>query len=282
MVCGSCGFVSSDVVLDSRAEWRTFESDNNKCQRVGAPNSLAFHDMGLATIIGSKDLDSSGRKLDTSVSSSMHRLRLWDARTRANSSSQRNLMRAFGELGKLKHRLGLHDAIVEKAAYVYRKAEEKQMIRGRSITAMLAAAVYMACREMGTPKSIREMTITTEIKSKALSHCYRLLVRELDIKVPQIDPTKYVAQISNRAGISEKSKRVAITIMQDIVKNEISAGKNPVGLAAAVLYLACQLNNETRTQENIADASGVTEVTMRNRLRDLKTRACVSAIWKLV
>lgn len=282
MVCGSCGLVSSDVIADSRPEWRTFESDNNSRQRVGAPNSLAFHDMGLSTIIGNENKDSAGRKLDASITSTMQRLRLWDARSRANASKHRNLLRAFGELGKLKQNLGLSDAIAEKAAYIYRKAEEKQMIRGRSISSMLAAAVYMACREMGTPKSIREMTVATEVKSKALSHCYRLLIRKLDIKVPQIDPTKYVAQIANKAGISEKSKRIAINIMQDIIKNEISAGKNPVGLAAAVLYLACQVNNENISQRSIAEPAGVTEVTIRNRLRDLKARACVNAIWKLV
>lgn len=282
MVCGSCGLVSPDVITDGRAEWRSFESGNDNRQRVGAPNSLAFHDMGLSTIIGNENKDSTGRRLDVSITSSMQRLRLWDARSRAHSSTHRNLMRAFNELGRLKDKLVLTDAIVEKAAYVYRKAEEKQMIRGRSISTMLAAAVYMACREMGTPKSIREMTETTGVKSKALSHCYRLLVLELDIKVPLIDPTKYVAQIANKAGISEKTKRIAISSMQDIIKHEISAGKNPVGLAATVLYLACLVNNENRTQKNIADAAGVTEVTIRNRFKDLKTKACMNAIWEIL
>ena len=282
MVCGSCGLVSPDVITDGRAEWRTSESGNDNRQRVGAPISLAFHDMGLSTIIGNENKDSTGHRLDVSVTSSMQRLRLWDARSRAHSSTHRNLMRAFNELGRLKDKLGLTDAIIEKAAYVYRKAEEKQMIRGRSISSMLAAAVYMACREMGTPRSIREMTETTEVKSKALSHCYRLLVLELDIKVPLIDPTKYVAQIANKAGISEKTKRIAISAMQDIIKNEISAGKNPVGLAATVLYLACLVSNENRTQKNIADAAGVTEVTIRNRFKDLKTKACMNAIWEML
>ena len=147
---------------------------------------------------------------------------------------------------------------------------------------MLAAAIYMACREMETPKSIREMTEMTEVKSKALSHCYRLLVVELDIKVPLIDPTKYVAQIANKAGISEKTKRIGISVMQDIIKNEVSAGKNPVSLAAAVLYLACLISNENRTQKDIANAAGITEVTIRNRSKDLKTASCIKPFWKMV
>ena len=284
MICGSCGLVSSDIITDGRAEWRTFESDsrNNAHQRVGAPNSLAFHDMGLSTIIGNENRDSTGRRLDASVTSTMQRLRLWDAGTRVNSSTHRNLMRALNELGRFKHKLGLTDAIVEKAAYVYRKAEEKRMIRGRSISSMLAAAVYMACREMGTPKSIREMTEMTEVKSKALTHCYRLLVLGLDAKVPLIDPTKYVAQISNKAGISEKTKRISINAMQDIIGSEVSAGMNPVALAATVLYMSCLATNENRTQKDIAEAAGVTEVTIRNRIKDLKTNACVDALWEMV
>ena len=282
MVCGSCGLVSPDVITDGRAEWRTFESDNDNRRRVGAPNSLAFHDMGLSTIIGNENQDSTGRRLDASVTTTMQRLRLWDARSRAHSSTHRNLMRAFNELGRLKYKLGLTDAIVEKAAYVYRKAEEKQMIRGRCVSSVLAAAVYMACREMGAPKSLRELTDTTEVKAKALTRCYRLLVLELGIKVPLVDPTKYVAQIANKAGISEKTKRIAISAMRDIMKNELSAGKNPVGLAATVLYLACIISNENRTQKNIADAAGVTEVTIRNRFKDFKSKAGVNAIWKML
>src|SRR5215211_5562817 len=270
VVCASCGLVSQDKAIESRAEWTTFESDNGRSsnrQRVGLPNSLAFHDMGLSTIIGNQNKDSSGHTLNTYVNSSMQRLRTWDARSRSDVSGHRNLMRAFNELGRLKDKLGLTNAIVEKAAYIYRKAEEKQMIRGKSISAILAAAIYMACREMGAPKSLREITETSGVKSKALTHCYRLLALELHIKIPLIAPSKYIARIANKAGITE---------------NEISAGKNPVGLAATVLYLSCLASNENWTQINIAAAAGVTVVTIRNRFKDLKTKDCLSAMREML
>jgi transcription initiation factor TFIIB len=146
------------------------------------------------------------------------------------------------------------------------------MIRGRSIPSMLAAAIYMACREMGSPKSLHEMTEISEVRPKALTHCYRLLARELDIKVPLVEPSKYIAKIANKAGISEKTKRIAISAMRDIIKNEISAGKNPVALAATVLYFSCIRNSENRTQKEIADAAGVTELTIRIRFKDLKAK----------
>ena len=277
IVCGSCGLVSPGIMTDGRAEWRTFDSENNGTrQRVGSPNSLAFHDMGLSTIIGTDNRDFTGHKLDASVNSTMQRLRTWDARTRVHSSTHRNLMQAFGELGRLKDKLGLSDAIVEKTAYIYRKAQEKELVRGRTISSILAAAIYMACREMGAPRSIRDMTEITNVKSTSISHCYRLLVLELDLKVPLIDPEKYVAKIANKAKISEKTKRIAIDTMKDIVKKEISAGKNPMGLAATALYLSCLSNSENRTQKEIAEAAGVTEVTIRNRFKDLKACLCLN------
>ena len=283
VVCASCGLVSIDKAMESRAEWTAFDSGNgngssSNRQRVGLPNSLAFHDMGLSTIIGNQNKDSSGHTLNAGVNSSMQRLRTWDARSRSNASGQRNLMRAFYELDRLKDKLSLTNAIVEKTAYIYRKAEEKQMIKGRSILAILAAAIYMACRELGAPKSLREMTETSQVRPKALTHYYRVLALELDIKVPLIEPSKYISRIANKAAISEKTKRIAVATMEEITKNELSAGKNPVGLAATVLYLSCLASKENRTQMNIAASAGVTEVTIRNRFKELKTKHCLNAI----
>lgn len=278
IICSSCGLVSQDMMTDGRAEWRVFGSDgdnNNNRQRVGAPNSLAFHDMGLSTIIGTDRRDSTGHKLDTSMNSAMQRLRTWDFRSLARSSAQRNRMTAFSELGRLKDKLGLSAAIVEKTAYIYRKAQEKQLIKGRTISSILAAALYMACREMGAPRSLRETAEITNVKTKALSHHYRLLARELDIKVPLIDPARYIAKIASKTRINEKTQRIAIDTMKEIIKRELSAGKNPVGLAAAVLYSSCLSNNEKITQKEIADAAGITEITVRNRFKDLKVNLSI-------
>jgi transcription initiation factor TFIIB len=280
VACASCGLVSADNANENEnsSRWMTFESDkgssNNNYQRVDLSNSLAFHDMGLSTIIGSQNKDSTGHTLNSYVSSSMQRLRTWDTRSRSNMSGHRNLMLAFNELGRLTDKLGLTNAIVEKAAYIYRKAEEKQMIRGRSMSAILAAAIYIACRELGTPKSLREMTDSSPVKSKAIRHCYRMLTLELNIKVPLIEPSKYVARIANKAGICEKTKRIALTMMKEITKNEISAGKNPIALAATVLYLSSLASNENQTQMNIAAAAGITDISIRKRFKELKTKHC--------
>jgi transcription initiation factor TFIIB len=256
--------------VESRAEWRTFDSENKGRQRVGSPSSLAFHDMGLSTIIGKANKDSAGRNLDASMNYRMQRLRTWDARTRAHAAGQRNLMRAFRELERLKDKLGLSDAIVQKTAYIYRKAQDRRLIRGRSTSSILAAAIYIACREMGAQRTLGDVTKIADVKRKDLSRSYRLLIRELDIKVPLADPMKCIIKIANRAKLSEKTRRMAMSIMNELVQKEISAGKDPMGLAATVLYLSCLTNGEAITQREIAEAAGVTEVTVRNRFYDLK------------
>jgi len=272
IACSKCGLVLSDRAQESRAEWRIFDSESNDRSRVGSPTSLAYHDMGLATVIGKANKDSSGRQLDASMNSTIQRLRTWDFRTKVHSPTHRNLMKAFSELGKLKDKLGLSDAIMEKTAYVYRKAQEKKLIRGRSSSSMLAAAIYTVCRELGASRTLRNVADATDVKRKDISRSYRLLVLELDLRVPLVDPMKCIAKIANEAKLSEKTKRMAMDTMNDLIGKEISAGKLPMGLAATVLYMACLANNESKTQKDIADAAGVTEVTIRNRFKDLKTR----------
>jgi transcription initiation factor TFIIB len=272
IVCTKCGLVSPERVIESRAEWRTFDSEGSERARAGSPTSLAQHDMGLSTMIGKENKDSSGRQLEPSVSTAIQRLRTWDFRSKAQSSTHRGLIRAFTELSGLKDKLGLSDAIIEKAAYVYRKAQEKSLVRGRSTSAILAAAIYASCREMGAPRTLKDVAAGTEVKRKDISQSYRILILELDIKVPLVDPMKCIAKIANQAGISEKTKRAAMKTMNDIVEMKISAGKLPMGLAATVLYMSCLKNGENKTQRDIADAAGVTEVTIRNRFNDLQTR----------
>jgi transcription initiation factor TFIIB len=187
-------------------------------------------------------------------------------------------MRAFSELERLKDKLGLSDAIVQKTAYIYRKAQEKRLARGRSVSSILAAAIYIACREMGAARTLRDVTEITNVKRKVLSRSYRLLVLELDIKVPSVDPMKCIVKIANKAKLGEKTQRMAMSTMSDLINKEISAGKDPMGLAATVLYLSCLTNSETTTQRDIAEAAGVTEVTIRNRFKDLKTQNCLSAM----
>ncbi|KAG2474097.1 MAG: hypothetical protein NPMRth3_4930001, partial [Nitrosopumilales archaeon] len=154
------------------------------------------------------------------------RLRIWDSRSQ-NDVIDRNFRQAFSELSRLKDKLSLSDAVVEKAAYIYRKALEKKLVRGRTIHGMMGSALYAACREVETPRTLKDIAETTNIKKKEIARCYRLLLRELSLKMPVVDSVQNVARIASKAGLSEKTKRYAIEILRKAEENKISAGKNP-------------------------------------------------------
>jgi len=267
--CGGCGFVLSEKLQESGPEWRSFAQDEHGDRaRAGAPTSLTMHDMGLATIINPINKDASGKPLTASMKSTIERLRAWDSRSQ-NEPIERNFRQAFSELDRLKDKLSLSDSVVEKAAYIYRKALEKKMVRGRTISAMMGSALYAACREVETPRTLKDIAETMNVKRKDIARCYRLLLRELSLKMPVVDSVQNVARIASKVGLSEKTKRYAIEILRKAEENKISAGKNPMGLAASALYLSCVKNGEDKTQRDVAEAANITEVTIRNRYKGL-------------
>ncbi|MDE1818751.1 MAG: transcription initiation factor IIB, partial [Thaumarchaeota archaeon] len=187
--CRGCGSVVLERIEDSRAEWRSSSKDEyDNRARTGSPTSLAMHDMGLATIIGRQNKDSSGKPLSSLMKSTITRLRVWDSRSQMHESASRNLTEAFGELKRLADKLALPDAVIEKTAYIYRKALEKHLVKGRSIPVLLAAALHIACRDSGTPRTLREIADQNNVKIKYASKCYRLLLQELDLRMPVVNP----------------------------------------------------------------------------------------------
>ena len=274
IICSSCGAVISDKVQDiSRPERRSFNLEEANVRiRAGVPTSIAFADMGLSTVIGKHDRDASGRPLDAEMRNRMQRLRMWDLRAHSRAAADRNLLKALNELSMLKDKLALSNAVVEKAAYIYRKIQERGLIRGRTISGIMASAVYIACREIGTPYTLRDIAAVDNIRRKDIARNYRKMASELDLKFPNVDPMKCISRVANKANLTENTKRQAISIMKEVLENQISAGKDPMGLAASVLYVSCLKTGEDRTQAHIAKASGVTEVTLRTRYKELKNK----------
>jgi len=269
LFCVKCGFVINEKLSNFDPE-RRFSDDTSNKSHTGDRTSLARHDRGLSSIINPINKDSTGKPLSASMKSSLKRLRIWDNRSNVNSSVDRNLQKALSELLKMKEKLSLSDAIAEKAAYIYRKAMEKKLIRGRTITALIAAALYASCRESGTPRTIKEVSSEINIRRRDLRVSYRMLLRELDLKMPVVDSVQCIARIASQVGVSEKTKRHAIKILNKAEETQNSAGKDPMGLAASSLYLASLKMGEKISQKQVALASGVTEVTIRNRCKGLK------------
>jgi transcription initiation factor TFIIB len=272
VICCYCGLVISEKSLDiANPERRAFTTEeSNKRARTGTPTSLSRHDRGLPTLMGKPTRDAAGQKLDASSHSTYKRLKTWDDRVLLHSSTDRNLWRAFSELSMLRDKLGLSDSLLEEIAYMYRKVEDSGLVRGRTIRGMLVACVYVACRKSGHPRTLKDISAKSNIKRKDIAKNCRLVMEELGITSSVVDPMKCIVRVANAAQLGERTTRHAFKMMSELLrKKTLTAGKDPMGLAASILYIATKETGETKTQLDMAKASGVTEVTIRNRIRAL-------------
>jgi len=271
VICQACGLVINENVMDRGPEWRAFTKEERESRgRVGIPISYSMHDKGLSTVIDRINRDAYGKQLPISTRLEMLRLRKWQIRTRVHSSIDRNLAQAMAELDRLTDNLHIPSQVKERAAVIYRKALDSGLVRGRSIAAIAAAALYAACRATETPRTLKEVATASSVKRKDVARCYRLLLRELDIRMPVEDPVRCVSKIASKVRIPIKTQRTAIKILGEAKKRGVVSGKDPMGLAAAALYVACVLDDVKKTQKEIAEVANVTEVTVRNRYKGLK------------
>ncbi|MCD6563272.1 MAG: transcription initiation factor IIB [Thermoproteales archaeon] len=269
IVCAVCGYVISEREIDRGPEWRAFTAEERERRsRVGAPISRYGPD-SLSTDIDWRSKDAAGREIGLRKKIEMLRLRKWHVRARVQSSLERNLSQAAIELERLGAQLGLPKRVLERALEIYRKALETSLVRGRSIESVMAAAVYATCREMKIPRTLDEIAKYTRAGRKDVARCYRLLVREAAIKVPLPNAIDFVPRIGAILNLSASTIRRAIDILKQAQKMGLTAGKDPAGLAAAAIYIAAMMQGEMRTQKEVARAAQVTEVTVRNRYKEL-------------
>ena len=272
VLCSSCGIVVLDKVEDMTPEQKSYSlEDYNNNTRTGMASALSIHDKGLSTIIGNTDKDATGRFISSYMKSTFNRLRTWDNRSKS-SSQEKNLRSAFVILGTVKSKLDISDNVIERAAYLYRKALTKNITRGRTITGMILSALYVSCREANVPRTLQDVADAGNISFKDLSRHYRVFVKALELQVVSFTPSEFVSKIGTIVGLSEKAKRDAVNILYHAQKKGITDGKNPVALAATAIFLSGVSNEEKITQHKIASASGVSSVTIRNTARVLRKK----------
>src|SRR5205085_6499532 len=206
-VCSSCGCVA-DLVGSENAEVFV-SSEYSDRSRTGLPDSLAVYHRGLSTLIGLDDTDARGKALEPTQKINMQRLRTWNNRSQLNDSISRNLEKALKFLTNFGDKLYLSQAVMESAAYIYRKAAGKKLAKGRSTLGLVGAALYAACRETATPKTISDVAGVCNLTSKDVMAHYKLILRELSLQMPVLHGPDYVTLISNRLRLSEKTKREA-------------------------------------------------------------------------
>jgi len=269
-VCANCGLVIDESPIDRGPEWRAFTADEKDARsRTGLGVSYSLYDKGLSTVFKG-DRDAQGNRLKDETRVKMDRLRRYDNRSKFDETWRRNLSVAMAELDRMSTALHLPQNVKEAAALIYRRALKKDLIRGRSIDAFVAASIYAACRRFKVPRPLKEISRASTRDKGEISRTYRLLLRELKIKVPLDDPMKFIPSIASKLKVKRDTEQRAVDILRKAKQVQGLSGKDPRGLAAAALYMACLGMDDRRIQKDVAEAAGTTEVTLRNRLRGLE------------
>ncbi|HJP43971.1 MAG TPA: transcription initiation factor IIB [Candidatus Poseidoniia archaeon] len=270
MTCSGCGLVVDDNFIDQGPEWRAFDAEQNeKRSRGGAPMTVMVHDKGLSTDIGWGNRDTHGNVVPTRNRAQLFRMRKWQNRTRASTSADRNLAMALKELNRLASKIGLHRRVREDAAMLYRRAVNQNLVRGRSVEGVAAAALYGACRRCEVPRTLNEITAASRANKKEVGRTYRYISRELKLNLQPASPVVYINRFCRELVLSGRVENAAIRILNQAVEAELTSGRGPTGVAAASIYVASVLYNSRKTQKCIAETVGVTEVTIRNRYKEL-------------
>ncbi len=240
-----------------------------KRSRVGAPMTYTIHDKGLSTMIDWRNRDSYGKSISSKNRAQLYRLRKWQRRIRVSNATERNLAFALSELDRMASALGLPRTVRETAAVVYRKAVDKNLIRGRSIEGVAAAALYAACRQCSVPRTLDEIEEVSRVSRKEIGRTYRFISRELALKLMPTSPIDYVPRFCSGLNLKGEVQSKSVEILRQASEKELTSGRGPTGVAAAAIYIASILCGERRTQREVADVAGVTEVTIRNRYKEL-------------
>lgn len=279
IVCMDCGLVLRERMVDDGPEWRAFDMEQlDKRARVGAPSTYTIHDKGLSTMIDWRNQDIFGKNLSPIRRAQIYRLRKWQRRIRISDAKERNLAVALSELDRMSSHLSLPRNVREVAAMVYRKAVDRRIIRGRSIEGVCAAALYAACRQCRIPRTLEEIASIAKVNKKEIGRNYRYIARKLSISIPPTDPIDYISRFVSDLKLTAKVQQRSIEILRQAVAMGLTSGRGPMGLAAASIYIASLLLEERRTQREIAEVARVTEVTVRNRYKELVDKLEINII----
>lgn len=266
--CLDCGLVLAENIIDPGKEWTDYDGDKSRA-RAGPPTSVLWHDKGLSTDIHWSNTDFAGKRITGSKRSQLFRMRKWQRRARSFSSFERNMESALTEMSRLAGLMDLTKAVKEEAAVIYRKALEKDMVRGRSIDAMVAASLYLANQKLKTARSLDDFERHSRLKRKAITRAHKSMKANLRLRIAVSEPEEYVPRFCNLLGLPPDIVLATKNLLLDARKRELTHGKSPTGVAAAAVYVAARMNQRPRTQREIADISGVTEVTIRNRYKEI-------------
>jgi len=267
--CANCGLVLVEDLLDSGPDWRSSEFESNNV-RGGPPSTLMIHDKGLSTVIDWKNKDIYGKDLSPHRRAQVYRMRKWQTRIRISDALERNLVFALSELDRLSSSLKLPKNIREAAALLYRRVLEEKINKNKTTEGLVAACIYAACRQCKVPRTLDEIEEHSRVDKKEIGRSFRFIMSGLGMRLPLSNPAEYVSRFASQLGLSGNVQTRAIEMLEEALERGLPSGRSPMGLTAAALYLASILEHEKRAQRDISEVVKVTEVTVRNRYKELQ------------
>lgn len=268
LICQDCGLVLEDTFIDEGPEWVTDVENKNNRVRVGAPSTFAFHDKGLSTKpISIQDCQKTS--ISPKVKEVLFKIMGKDRRYKIDTAKERNLAFALNELLRMISALSLPPQIREDASLNYRKIMEMGLVRGRILEGVVAAVLYATIRQFGIPRTLDEVASCSRVNKKDIGQTYRSIVRKIGFEFIPVNPTIYVPKICSSLDLKAGIQVKAVEILRRAEEKNLTVGRNPVGVAGAAVYIAAKIEGEKRTQEKISEVAGVSEVTLRNRYKEL-------------
>lgn len=277
--CPSCGYVVMEQIEDFGPEGISSDMEERmKNSRTGSPMSYSLHDLGLRTEIAYSFKDFNGKPIDSAVAEQMQSVRRWHSRIRVASPKERRLSNVLSKINETCSALNLPKLIAETASMIYRNYENQNAAKGKSVACMAAATVYLACKRCSVVRSLEEIVEATGVSNadnsylKLASKYYRMLVMDIGgINVQRLSIDHYISKLANMAKIDVKVEKLAVDVAHKTEDHVLSDGKAPNGLAAAYIYIASILLGVNVLQRDVSGLSNVTEVTIRNRCKDILT-----------
>lgn len=270
-VCSECGLVVNADPIDHGPEWRAFSSSERQDRsRVGSPKTELMHDKGLSTTIDWKDKDAAGNRISQRKRAQMGRLRKMDGRVK-KSAEGRQLKKAIVEIKRMGSALGAPQSIRETAVSLYRTCYDSDLIRGYSIEAIASACLYYSFRVQQSSRGLDEIvTVARGTNKRDLGRAYNHINNELGLSAPVQKAEEFIPRFTTKIGGSQALEKQARRFAQAAQDTHLVSGTDPTGIAGATIYLAGLVLNEDHTQNEVADAAGVTNVTIRNRYQDIQ------------
>ena len=279
IICSGCGIVVADQIVDSGPE--TISSnleDKMKLARATGQTTYSQHDLGITTEISMGSKDFSGKTINHEVSNQMRNLRKWQQRVRISSPKERRLANVLAKMGETCNSLNLSKNVLETASMIYRNLDGHVDVKGKSVVSMTAATIYIACKQCDVVRSLEEIcrgicpAKDVKSKTKLAAKYYRTMVMEVgQLSAPVVTMDKYISKIANMTQTEVRVERLALEIAEKTKDSNISDGKAPNGIAAAYLYVSSVLLGQNVLQRDVSSIAGVTEVTIRNRCKEILT-----------